>query len=315
MKTKSRFTRVAIATGLIVAIGAASLGITSFASAQMNGNEPSAAVVQVTQTTTPTASHDGHGGSKVSPIETAATELGMTKAELITELKAGKSISEIAATKNVDLATVKAALTAALKTHLDAGVVSGMHTQAQADAKLAKALTRFDTLVTTPGLMKRHEGKGSMGEHGMRGRGSRVSPVETAAVALGMTKEELVAELKAGKSISEIAATKNVDLATVKAALTAALKTHLDAGVVSGMHTQAQADAKLAEASTWFDTLVTTPGLPQRHEGKGAMGDHSMRGKGMGGHGPMNHSMRGNGPMGGQGMSGMDHSMGESASN
>ena len=38
MKSKNRFTKVAVATGLIVCSGAAVLGLTSFASAQVANN-------------------------------------------------------------------------------------------------------------------------------------------------------------------------------------------------------------------------------------------------------------------------------------
>jgi hypothetical protein len=45
-----------------------------------------------------------------------------------------------------------------------------------------------------------------------------------------------------------------------------AFKAHLDEEVTSGEHTQAEADAKLAEFKTRVTTMVNTAGLPQRGE-------------------------------------------------
>ena len=54
MKIKSRLTKVAVASGLIVATGASVLGITGFASAQVAQRSNVVAVAQATETTIPT---------------------------------------------------------------------------------------------------------------------------------------------------------------------------------------------------------------------------------------------------------------------
>ena len=319
MKIQSRFTKVAVAAGLVVMSGAAVLGITGIASAQIgqqsavvavadaadatsstvtdatetagttsNDGAVSAAavdgVVAATETTVPgaTTTPETHA-HRPSPLVTVAKTLNMTEAELKAELIAGKSVADVAKAKNVGIDTVIAALTTEFKAHLAEEVASGKHTQAEADAKLAEFSTRVTTMVNTAGLPQGkggHEGKGGP-------RGGKFAS-EAVATTLKLTAAELKTELQAGKSLATIAKAQNVDIADVKAAITKEFKAHLAEEVASGKHTQAEADAKLAEFSSRLDDMVNNvrpAGGPEGH------------GKGGRGHGPMGG--RGHGPMGG----------------
>ena len=137
MKIKSRFTKVAVASGLIVMSGAAVLGITSIASAQVgqqsnvvavadaadstnstvaDGSVSSSAVDGATDTTVPGAtSAPKMHADRPSPLVAVAKVLNMTEAELKAELVSGKSVADIAKAKNIDIDTVIAALTRALQ--------------------------------------------------------------------------------------------------------------------------------------------------------------------------------------------------------
>jgi hypothetical protein len=269
MKINSRFTKVAVATGLVVATGAGVLGLTGFASAQMANNNP--AVV---------ASADA---GRPSPIAEAAKALGMTEAELKTELQAGKSIADVAKAKNIDLNEVIAKLTAAFKAHLDEEVASGKHTQAEADAKLAEFKTRVTEMVNTAGLPM-HGGKGGHGPGGKGGHGPQKFVTAQLATTLKLTETELQTQLKSGKTIKQIADAQNVDIADVKATLTADFKAHLAEEVASGEHTQAEADAKLAEFTIRLDDMVNgvRPVGGKGGHGRGDKGGHGPEGHGRG---------------------------------
>ena len=269
MKINSRFTKVAVAAGLVVATGAGVLGLTGFASAQMANNNP--AVV---------ASADA---GRPSPIAEAAKALGMTEAELKTELQAGKSIADVAKAKNIDLNEVIAKLTAAFKAHLDEEVASGKHTQAEADAKLAEFKTRVTEMVNTAGLPM-HGGKGGHGPGGKGGHGPQKFVTAQLATTLKLTETELQTQLKSGKTIKQIADAQNVDIADVKATLTADFKAHLAEEVASGEHTQAEADAKLAEFTTRLDDMVNgvRPVGGKGGHGRGDKGGHGPEGHGRG---------------------------------
>jgi hypothetical protein len=160
MRITSRFTKVAVSAGLVVAVGAGVLGITSFASAQISGPSSPSQVIEMSKS------------NGVSPLATAAVALGMTEAELRTELQAGKSIAQVAETKNVEVQVVIDALVATRQAHIAEHVAEGKLTQAQADEKLANLETRVTEMVNKAGpAMKSGKGRhgGKMGEGHRRG--------------------------------------------------------------------------------------------------------------------------------------------------
>lgn len=302
MKIKSRFTKIAVASGLIVATGAAVLGITGFASAQVAQRSNVVVVAQATETTLPTDTAAGTTpvapsssatpttpsvakAARISPLATASKVLGITETELKTELQAGKSVADVAKAKNIDIATVKAALLAEAKAHIDAEVAAGKHTAEEGATKLAGFTSRIDTMLTTAGLPARGpHGEGGKGGHGGKGGPGKFMST-TLATALKLTQEELKTQLHSGKSLADVAKAQSVDIADVKKALTLDFTAHLAEEVTSGKHTQAEADAKLAEFSTNLDTMVNRVG---RAGGmRGGPGGHGPRG----GHGPMGQSV------------------------
>ena len=301
MKIKSRFTKIAVASGLVVASGAAVLGITGFASAQVAQPSNVVAVAQATETTLPTDTAAGttpaapsssatpttpsvEKADRPSPLAAASKVLGITEAELKTELEAGKSVADVAKAKNIDLATVKAALLAEAKAHIDAEVAAGKHTAAEGAAKLAEMTSRIDTMLTTAGLPARGpHGEGGKGGHGGKG-GPGKFMTATLATTLKLTQEELKTQLHSGKSLADVAKAQSVDIADVKAALTSDFSAHLAEEVTSGEHTQAEADAKIAEFKTNLDTMVNRvgPAGGMKGEGRGPGGPGGRHG-----HGPM----------------------------
>lgn len=304
MKITSRLTKIAVASGLIVATGAAVLGMTGFASAQVAQRSNVVAVAQATETTlpanaatgttpaaptagpqavTPSSSATPAAPSVVktdrpSPLATASKVLGITETELKTELQAGKSIADVAKAKNIDIATVKAALLAEAKAHIDAEVAAGKHTVAEGVTKLAEVTARIDTMLTTAGLPAR----GPHGDGGHKGKGGGKFMTATLATTLKLTQEELKTQLHSGKSLADVAKAQSVDIADVKTVLTSDFAAHLAEEVTSGKHTQAEADAKLAEFKTNLDTMVNRVGPAGGIKGGGR------------GHGPRGA----NGPMG-----------------
>jgi DNA-binding CsgD family transcriptional regulator len=87
----------------------------------------------------------GGGISQIALLETAAKALNLSITQLDTELRSGKTLTEIATAQKVSLETVKSAVLASLKTQLAAAVKAGSLTQAQSDQiyKNAEADTNF----------------------------------------------------------------------------------------------------------------------------------------------------------------------------
>ena len=108
------------------------------------------------------------------------------------------------------------------------------------------------------------EGRGPGGPGGCIG-GPRGAGLDAAATALGMTAEELRAQLDADTTIADVAKAKNVDVQKVIDAMVADAKAHLDQAVTDGRLTQAEADAKKADLTERITTLV--------NEGPPARGD------------------------------------------
>jgi len=110
----------------------------------------------------------GFGHRAPASLATAATYLGLTEAELHTQLESGKSLAEIAKAKGKSVDGLEKALSAEMQKKLDAAVKAGKLTQAQADEMQARMAEHLDDLVngTGRGPDGRHRG---MGGHGMGG--------------------------------------------------------------------------------------------------------------------------------------------------
>jgi hypothetical protein len=87
-----------------------------------------------------------HGGM-FGGLDTAATYLGLTEAQLRTQLESGKSLADVAKAQGKTAAGLVQALVDAAKKKLDAGVAAGRLTQAQADAILSDLKSRVTDFV------------------------------------------------------------------------------------------------------------------------------------------------------------------------
>jgi hypothetical protein len=76
----------------------------------------------------------------VAPAAAAAKYLGLTKAQLVNQLRSGKSLAQIAKAQGKTTSGLEQAMTAEVKTRLDKAVANKRITAAQ-EQKLLKALT------------------------------------------------------------------------------------------------------------------------------------------------------------------------------
>lgn len=92
--------------------------------------------------------HEGEGRRGPGPgIDAAAEALGIDLGELMSQLRDGATISEIAEAAGIDLQGVIDAMLAQAKTHLDEHVAAGDLTQEQADARLAELADKVGDFV------------------------------------------------------------------------------------------------------------------------------------------------------------------------
>lgn len=80
-------------------------------------------------------------------LDAAASYLGLTDAQLDTQLRGGKSLADVAKAQSKSVSGLVDAMVADLKQHLDGEVKEGDLTQAQEDSMLAGAKARITALV------------------------------------------------------------------------------------------------------------------------------------------------------------------------
>lgn len=112
----------------------------------------------------------GHGGM-MGGLDAAAKALNMTTADLMTELRSGKTLAAVAQAKGVSADSVKAAIVADMKAKIDAAQQAGKLTAEQA----TQAKQRIDTEAANWDLSQSFGPGGKNGMPGMPGgnRGNR----------------------------------------------------------------------------------------------------------------------------------------------
>ncbi len=107
-------------------------------------------------------------------FDAAAQKLGMTAADLMSQLRSGQTLAQIAQSKGIAEQDVINAALAAARTQLDQAVANGSLTQAQADAVYAGLQQKGARLFTPRG-------------RGFHGRGAWIAPVTPTPSPSGTT--------------------------------------------------------------------------------------------------------------------------------
>ena len=178
-------------------------------------------------------------------LPAAAAYLGVTPAALRADLRSGKSLAQIATAKGKSVDGLKAALVAAIKTRVDAAKASGKLNAARADRLLQRAPQLVERLVNATPRAR-----------AMRAKGARGGLLKAAATYLGVTNAQLVTDLRAGKSLAQVATAKSKSVDGLKQALLAALKQKVDAAVAAGRLDAARAQKLLERAPAHIERLV-----------------------------------------------------------
>lgn len=135
-------------------------------------------------------------------LDEAASILGMKTEDLKAALKKDKSIVQVAKEKGISEADLSTKLIAIRSAKIDEAVKSGKLDAAKAEQIKSRMSEHLNHMLNHKGLAKdkgkHHKGKGGM------------YPPEQVASMLGMKKDELIAELKKGKSLAEVAQSKGI---------------------------------------------------------------------------------------------------------
>lgn len=203
------FDRVLIASGISLALtgGVAAAALSPVAADAVFAQLPGGAALFVA------------GGPFGSPrsLATAATYIGITEAELRTELQTGKTLAEVA-------------------------VAHGKTRDGLIAALAAEATKQITTAVDQPGTTFMDRG-GRGGQGGMPGMGNGSA---AAAAYIGITEADLRAKHQAGQTLTQIATAAGKTRDGLIAAMVADGNAKIDAAVAAGTITAAQAAQRKA---------------------------------------------------------------------
>jgi hypothetical protein len=177
-------------------------------------SEPTAATANAHR---PAARRAIAGGLKV-----AADAIGITRAQLATELKAGKSIAEVATAHDKTAQSVVDALVAAGTKRINAAKDEGKITGEQAQTALEKLPARAEQAVNAKA------GDRKARKHRARVRRLAGGALRTAAGVINIEPKALLAELRSGKTIAEVATAKGKTPQAVIDAIVAAGSERID---------------------------------------------------------------------------------------
>ncbi len=165
-------------------------------------------------------------------------------------------LDDVAKRLNVPREQLDAAIKGAAEARIDAAVAAGKLTKEQGEAAKKRLANGIPLL--GPGLLGgRPGGHGGPGGPGPRGHIGRMRlPFEGAAAYLGLTEAKLMEQLRAGKSLADVAKAQNKTVDGLKAALKTAITKQLDEAVTAGKLTAAQKAERLAEIDARLDEVI-----------------------------------------------------------
>jgi hypothetical protein len=176
-------------------------------------------------------------------LRAAAAYIGVSRAALVQDARAGQTLAEIATAHGKTVAGLKSAMLAALKTRLDAAVSAKKLTPAQAQARLARVDKLLDRIVNA------RLGRAAL-------RPARARFLNISARYIGMTPKALRAELKAGSSLAQVAAAHGKTASGLKDALLKPFQQRLDKARTAGRISAADAQIRLARISARLDRII-----------------------------------------------------------
>jgi len=219
------------------------------------------------KTSAPTATNATHGPHILrAAAQIAADTIGIDLATLRTEVKAKGSIAAVATAHNVAPQTVIDALIAKGNAAVDQAVANGKLTAARGATIKARIPTTAANFVNeTINFVKNRKHR----VHQRREHAAQA--LEIAAKTIGVDGPAMIAELKAGKSVAEVAAAHQVAVQTVVDAIVHEATSRIDAAVASGKLNATRAAALKQRLPEMITHFVNHKG-PFAHAGHRAAG-------------------------------------------
>lgn len=169
------------------------------------------------------------GGLAAALIRSTSDLTGLTGEQVLNELRAGKSLAQIAAANGSSGDAVVQAVVAKVKERLDRQVAAGRLTQAQADQRLATVTPQATEIVNDTTLGQKIDTRiGNRQE-----RAVMAALVQAARDATGLSASDIVTRLRNGESLEQIVRSAGGDPAAVINAATAAFRSAAESAMTA----------------------------------------------------------------------------------
>ncbi|MGB9632971.1 MAG: hypothetical protein ACPL8I_06570 [Chloroflexaceae bacterium] len=169
------------------------------------------------------------GGLAAVLIRSTSDLTGLTGEQVLNELRAGKSLAQIAAANGSSGDAVVQAVVAKVKERVDRLVAAGRLTQAQADQRLATVTTQATEMVNDTTLGQKIDTRiGNRQE-----RAVMAALVQAASEATGLSASDIVTRLRNGESLEQIVRSAGGDPAAVINAATAAFRSAAESAMTA----------------------------------------------------------------------------------
>ncbi|MBX6354086.1 MAG: LysM peptidoglycan-binding domain-containing protein [Thermoflavifilum sp.] len=170
-------------------------------------------------------------------------QLGISVKTLVSDLKSGETLAQIAQSKGISEQTLIADLSSDVQHLLDQAVSNGKLTTAQEQSLMKRFDAHVQSLV-----------EGRLPAAGMRA--DRRVWLNDAAQVIGINRATLLQDLKQGESIAQVAQSKGISVNALVSKLMAKEKVRLDQKVSSGKLTQAREQQMLKRLQTQLTRWV-----------------------------------------------------------
>ncbi|MBX3083374.1 MAG: hypothetical protein KF716_17205 [Anaerolineae bacterium] len=203
--------------------------------------------------------HVAELGVELALFKATQDTTGLTRQELLTQLSAdGATYASVITANKKTVDEVKTATTKIITDRLNQAVSNGRLAQKEVDALLAKLPAALDAAINA--------GLPEMLQQARDNRNNRVDArldaravgelVKVTADQTGLTQREVLQQVRDGKTLADVAKSKNIEPNAIVTATVASLTTQINQQVTNGRLTQAQADAQLKDLSQKLTDLM-----------------------------------------------------------
>jgi hypothetical protein len=185
------------------------------------------------------------GGARGAIVSAVTGYLGLTTQQLRADLRSGETLAQVATAQGKPVSGLEQAIEAAVKSRLDQAVAAGKITSQREQLILSRLPARLEKLVNSghPGAL-------------IRVALLRRGLIKVSAAYLGLTPQTLRSELRAGKTLAQVATEQGKTAVGLEQAIETAAKTRLDKAVSNGRITSQREQLILSRLPARLDKLV-----------------------------------------------------------